>query len=121
MVPTYNRYSVQLPDPKLDTLLRTAIRRRKLLRLHYKDRDRIVEPHDYGILDGSIKLLTFQIRGSSSGPLPSWRMMFVAGISNASMLDETFPGGRPPPSGKHYQWEALFARVRPAVKKSSIP
>ena len=64
------------PDPKLDKLLRTAIGQTRLLRLRYRNKDRIVEPHDYGQHNGVIKLLTWQIGGSSSGRLPNragWR------------------------------------------------
>lgn len=63
------------PDPHLDQLLRTAIEQTRLLRLRYRNKDRIVEPHDYGEHNGVIKLLTYQVGGSSSGPLPNWRWM----------------------------------------------
>ena len=63
------------PDPKLDQLLRTAIEQTRLLRLRYRNRDRIVEPHYYGEHNGVIKLLTWQIAGSSGNPLPNWRWM----------------------------------------------
>ncbi|MCU1259218.1 MAG: hypothetical protein JWO80_2103 [Bryobacterales bacterium] len=53
--------SMPRPDPKLD---------RRLLRFRYLNRDRIVEPHDYGIIGGSIDLFTFQVGGSSSRTLP---------------------------------------------------
>lgn len=48
-----------------------------LLRLRYRNKDRVVEPHDYGQHKGVIKLLTWQIGGSSSGPLPNWRWMEI--------------------------------------------
>jgi hypothetical protein len=35
-------------------------------------------------------------------------------ISDARMLDRTFPGGRPTPSDKHHEWDELYVRVRPA-------
>jgi hypothetical protein len=104
------------PDPKLDQLLRTAIDQTRLVRLRYRDKDRIVEPHDYGQHNGVIKLLTWQIGGSSSGPLPNWRWMEIDLISDAELLDQTFPGGRPTPSGKHHNWDKLFLRVKPANK-----
>jgi len=109
--------SVLMPDPDLDQLLRTAIEQTRLLRLRYQNRDRIVEPHDYGVHKGVIKLLTRQVRGSSSRPLPGWRWMEIDQISNAEMLGETFPGGRPTPSGKHHTWDELFIRVKPAKPK----
>ncbi len=102
------------PDPNLDQLLRTAIEQTRLLRIRYRDKDRIVEPHDYGQHNGVIKLLTYQVGGSSTGPLPNWRWMETDQIANAELLDQTFPGGRPIASGKHHKWDKLFLRVKPA-------
>ena len=62
-------------------------------------KDRIVEPHDYGQHNGVIKLLTYQVGGFSSGPLPNWRWMETDLIAEAELLDQTFPGGRPTSSG----------------------
>jgi hypothetical protein len=44
-----------------------------LLRFRYKNRGRIVEPHDYEIHQGLIKLFGYQVAGSSSQKLPNWR------------------------------------------------
>lgn len=107
------------PDPHLDQLLRTAIEQTRLLRLRYRNKDRIVEPHDYGEHNGAIKLLTYQVNGSSTGPLPNWRWMDTDLISDAELLDQTFPGGRPTASGKHHKWDKLFLRVKPAGKKKN--
>src|ERR1035438_4169312 len=85
-----------MPDPHLDQLLRTAIEHTRLIRLRYLNKDRIVEPHDYGEHNGVIKLLTYQVGGSSSGPLPNWRWMNTNLISDAELLDQTF---RWPPDG----------------------
>ena len=101
------------PDAKLDQLLRTAIQQTRPLRLRYRDKDRIVEPHDYGQHNGVIKVLTWQIGGSSSGPLPNWRWMELDQISDAQLLDQAFSGGRPTLSGKHHKWDKLFLRVKP--------
>jgi len=99
------------PDPQLDQLLRTAIEQTRLLRLRYRSKDPIVEPHDYGEHNGLIKLLTYQIAGSSSRP-PNWRWMETDLISDAELLDQTFPGGRPTESGRHHKWDKLFLRVK---------
>src|SRR5580658_5287140 len=104
---------IPTPDPRLDQMLRTAIKQTRLLRLRYRNKNRIVEPHDYGQHNGVIKLLTWQIGGSSSGPLPNWRWMETDQISHAQLLDETFSGGRPTASGKHHKWDKLFLRVKP--------
>jgi hypothetical protein len=97
----------------VDELLRTAIEQRRLIRLVYQNRERIVEPHDYGIHNGSAKLLGYQVGGSSSGKLPNWRWMEADLISGLHLLDQTFPGGRPIPSGQHHKWDELFIRVKP--------
>jgi len=43
-----------------------------MIRLLYHRRNRILEPHDHGILNGSVQLLAYQVGGSSSRPLPNW-------------------------------------------------
>jgi hypothetical protein len=100
-------------DPNIDQLIRTAIAETRLIRLRYLNRERIVEPHDYGEHNGAIKVLTYQVGGSSSGRLPNWRWMDVEQISDAQLLDQTFQGGRPTASGKHHKWDMLFIRVKP--------
>jgi hypothetical protein len=97
----------------VDELLRMAIEQTRLIRLLYRNKVRIVEPHDYGIHNGSVKLLAYQVGGASSGRLPNWRWMEVDLISDVHLLDRTFPGGRPGPSGKHHVWDTLFVRVKP--------
>jgi hypothetical protein len=98
----------------VDQLLRAAIEQKRIVSLHYGGRDRILEPHDYGIQNGCARLLAYQVGGSSSGNLPNWRWMDIDRISRLRLLDRTFPGGRPSPSGKHHEWDQLFARVGPA-------
>jgi hypothetical protein len=96
-----------------DGLLRAAIEQKRLVQLVYGNKLRILEPHDYGVHKGSVKLLGYQVGDSSSGPLPNWRWMEVKSISDIHLLDRTFPGGRPSPSGKHHQWDRLCLRVKP--------
>ena len=50
------------PKPEVNPLLSDAIDQRRLLRLRYQGKDRIVEPHDYGVHNGIVKLLTYQNR-----------------------------------------------------------
>ena len=102
-------------QPNIDPLLWTAIEQRRLIRLLYKDRERIVEPHDYGIHNGLVKLFGYQVGGSSSHKLPNWRWMDL--IYDLRLLKKTFPGGRPTPSGKHHKWDKLFIRVKPPDKE----
>ena len=105
---------LQAPESNVDKLLRTAIGHRRLIRLVYQNKERIVEPHDYGIHNGSVKLLAYQVGGSSSGKLPNWRWMEADLISDLRLLDRTFPGGRPTPARQHHRWDELFIRVKPA-------
>src|SRR5437868_7686683 len=53
------------------SLIWTAIEKKRLLRFRYKNRERIVEPHGYGIHKGLIKLFGYQVAGSSSQKLRS--------------------------------------------------
>ncbi len=85
-----------------------------MIRLVYHRKDRILEPHDHGILNGSVQLLAYQVGGSSSRPIPNWLLMKTDEIADLDLLDQTFPGGRPTASGKHLKWDNLFIRVKPA-------
>ena len=104
---------MEVPEPRIDELLRAAIEQKRLVRFHYKDKLRIVEPHDYGIHKGSVKLFGYQVGGVSSEPLPNWRWALVNAISDLDLLNRNFPGRRPTASGKHHQWEQVFLRVKP--------
>jgi predicted DNA-binding transcriptional regulator YafY len=91
------------PDPRL----LSAIRRKRLIALRFKDKDRVAEPHDYGIRDGRETLLAWQLE-----PEAGWRWFEIARISALSVVEEkSFAGGRSAPSGKHHAWDRLFARV----------
>jgi hypothetical protein len=107
---------LERPALTVDELLRTAIEQKRVIRLLYGNKPRIVEPRDYGVHNGSVKLLGYQVGGSSSGPPPNWRWMALDLISDIELLNRTFPGGRPPASGKHHRWDQLFVRVGSAEK-----
>ena len=98
------------PNPSLWT----AIEHRRMIRLVYHGKHRILEPHDHGILNGSLQLLAYQVGGSSSRPLPNWVLLRTNEITGLEVLDQSFPGGRPTVSGKHLKWDKLFIRVKPA-------
>ncbi|HWF10717.1 MAG TPA: hypothetical protein VG297_19750 [Bryobacteraceae bacterium] len=100
-------------EPNINPLIWTAIEHKRLLRFRYNSRERIVEPHDYGIHKGRIKLFGYQVGGSSSQKLPNWRWAEEELISDLQLLDQTFPGGRRTKSGKHQKWDKLFIRVKP--------
>jgi predicted DNA-binding transcriptional regulator YafY len=98
-------------DAALDQLLRKAIQTKHLVRFRYKRQERIVEPHDYGIQNGIVRLFSWQVGGRSSGRIPGWRMFDVEGIQNCEMLDKRFAGNRDVPTGKHHRWDEIFIRV----------
>lgn len=85
-----------------------------MIRLVYHGKQRLVEPHDHGVLNSAVQLLGFQIAGASSRPLPNWILMKVDEMSDLELLEKTFAGGRPTASGKHLKWDILFIRVKPA-------
>jgi hypothetical protein len=95
-------------------LICTAIEETRVIRLIYHEKIRILEPHDHGILNGSVQLLGYQIAGSNTRPLPNWLLMKADEITALTLLEQTFPGGRPTSSGNHIRWEKLFIRVKPA-------
>jgi hypothetical protein len=97
-------------DPATHHVLLAAIQAKRLLRFSLDGKSRTAEPHDYGIRNGAVWLLAYQIAGASSGPLPGWRWINVSRMSDAELLDKAFSGGRPC-SEKHHSWEVLFARV----------
>ena len=53
-------------DPNINPLIWTAIEKKRLLRFRYKNRERIVEPHDYGIHKSLIKLFGYQAKSGES-------------------------------------------------------
>lgn len=95
-------------------LLWKAIENTRMIRFVYHGKDRLVEPHDHGVLNGSVQLLSWQVAGRSSRRLPNWLLTKVNEITDLEPLEQTFPGGRPTAAGKHIQWDVLFIRVKPA-------
>jgi hypothetical protein len=57
-------------EPNINPLLWKAIEEARLIRLRYKDRLRVVEPHDYGTHNGTVKIFAHQVGGSSRHQLP---------------------------------------------------
>lgn len=91
-----------------------AIEETRMIRVMYHHKERILEPHDHGVLNGSVQLLGYQIDGSSNRPLPNWVLMKTDEMSDLTPLNQTFPGGRPTAKGEHIEWDVLFIRVKPA-------
>ncbi len=95
-------------------LLMEAIEQRRMIRFLYHGKVRIAEPHDHGVRNGSVQLLAWQTAGENSRTLPCWLTVKTDEMLELTMLEETFPGGRPTSSGHRITWEVLFIRVRQA-------
>lgn len=99
-------------DPDADREIRTAIDRRQLLRFMLDGLPRLGEPHDYGVQEGVLRLLVYQVGGESrSGIIPGWRLVTVANASRFARLHETFAGSRPVPTRRHQRWDWIIASV----------
>ena len=99
---------------KANSQICEAIKQKRMMRLIYHDKVRIVEPHDHGILNGSVQLLAWQVDGASWRPLPNWILMKVDEMVDLTTLVDTFSGGRPTNSGRRIKWDKLFIRVQAA-------
>ena len=100
------------PLGSLDERIRRAIAGKRLLEIRYKRAVRLAEPHDYGVIDGTERLLCFQLHGPDSGNgAVGWRLLDVAKIESCVVIDQTFAGSRGQSHQQHYQWETLYARV----------
>ena len=100
-----------LVDQELHQLLYSAIENKQLLRFRYKGKERIVEPHDYGIQNGIVRLLCWQVGGRSGSRIPGWRLIDVAVMQDYEILDQRFAGNRDAASSKHHRWDEVFIRV----------
>jgi hypothetical protein len=97
-----------------DARIRTAIADKRLVEVRYQGTARIAEPHDYGIQNGRERLLVFQRRGPARPGHAStgWRLFERAKIEALTVLDETFEGSRGQSHSAHYQWDAVYGRVK---------
>lgn len=101
-------------DAPVPAKLRFAIAHKRLLGLEYQRRLRVAEPHDFGAMRGTSKLLVYQLMvdGAAPGsPQQGWRLLDVAKIGACKVLAETFPGSRGDSHEQHLHWDAVFARV----------
>jgi hypothetical protein len=99
----------------VDQQLRFAIAHKRLVEVRYDGRLRLAEPHDYGVKNGSPKVLVYQLkdRGASHGPKATgWRLLDVSKIALCAVSDSTFAGSRGDSSRQHHTWDELYARVR---------
>jgi hypothetical protein len=93
-------------------MLRTAIHERRIVTFTLHGLPRRAEPHDYGVINGVVKLFFYQVGGRSrSGRPVGWRWAVRSEIEQLAIEDETFSGTRPTRSGHHVHWDELFASV----------
>ena len=95
-----------------DAELRMAIAGKRLVQLRYSDSLRVVEPHDYGIQKGILRLFAYQTR-SLDEPFkePGWRWFDIPKVAELVVLDQTFKGSRNEPGQRHHEWDVVYARV----------
>ena len=101
-------------DGSIDDCLRFAIAKKRLIQFHYLGARRVAEPHDYGVRNGTTKLLVYQRHRSDGAPgasIRGWRLLDVSKIDRCSVLDESFRGSRGESHQRHYTWDVLYARV----------
>jgi len=93
-----------------------AIAGHHLVRFVLSGRERIAEPHDYGVIDGRRRLFFYQVGGTSrSGQPLGWRWADFDQMASLQILEQRFAGSRPAPSGRHQRWDRIIASVsRPA-------
>lgn len=103
-----------IPTGSVDEQLRFAIAHKRLVQLTYGGHVRVLEPHDYGVQKGMLRLLAFQIRGGSfhaKGGKYGWKLLSLSKIQACTVLDERFPGSRARSTQEHLVWDRLFGRV----------
>ena len=101
-------------DAPVPAKLRFAIAHKRLLGLEYNARLRVVEPHDFGAMNGTSKLLVYQllVDGDAAGDRAQrWRLLEVGRIGACKVLEETFADSRGDSHREHMRWDAVFARV----------
>lgn len=87
-------------------LLEAAIRNKSVIEFSYSNHHRIVEPHVLGVNGDTLQFLGYQIGGTSnSGGIPEWRRFDLNRMSNLVITNQSFPGPRPFPSGRHSTWD----------------
>jgi len=91
----------------------TAIQNRHLLGFRYDGRQRVVEPHVYGVnLKAHAVLSAFQLRGgSASGERVGWKMFLVEEMEDVRMLPDAFPGPREDYNPEDPSFSAVYAQL----------
>ena len=101
-------------DAPVPAKLRFAIAHKRLLGLEYNARLRVVEPHDFGAMNGTSRVFVYQllVDGAAGGDrAQGWRLLDVGKIGACKVLEQTFAGSRGDAQQEHLRWDAVFARV----------
>jgi hypothetical protein len=101
------------PQHTLDGQLRFAITNKRLIRFTYQGAQRVAEPHDYGLRDGTDWVLVYQREkaGREDDTSRGWRSLETSKIQDCIVLDDSFSGTREKPDQQHLRWDVLYARV----------
>jgi hypothetical protein len=70
----------------------------RMIRFTYHGKDRLAELHDHGILNGSVQLLSWQVAGASTRPLPNWLLTRVDEITGLVWIRPSRAGAQPLPA-----------------------
>jgi hypothetical protein len=101
-----------VPAPlDIDRNIRRAISSRRLIQVTYKERVRVGEPHDYGLINGELRLLVYQRREETTLRPPGWRLLTVSDITTLIVLRDTFDGPRALGAKQKFKWNPLICRV----------
>lgn len=104
---------LQAAADTVDSVLLHAIAERRLIQFTYNGRERVAEPHDYGIHKGVSRALVYQLQtspGETDTPI-GWRLLDTAKIEAPVVLDTTFRASRGAAHRNHYTWDKVHARV----------
>ena len=113
-----SRHGAETPAARtvlpLDVQIRFAIANRRLVQLAYHGRVRVAEPHDYGRLNHTTKLLIYQVSTSpdtQKKDAKGWRLLELSDITECVVLEGSFPGSRGESYKRHLPWEIVYSRV----------
>ena len=101
-------------DAPVPAKLRFAIANKRLLGVEYNELLRVAEPHDFGAMNGTSKVLVYQLLvdgAASDNRTQGWRLLDVPKIGACKVLEQTFAGSRGDSHRQHMRWDAVFARV----------
>lgn len=97
-------------NANVDNTIRNAIASKNIIKFTYQGRQRIAEPHIYGVHSGRKQLLVYQIGGdSTTGDLPNWRRFNVDEISSIHITPQSVKAQQPLTSGKNSVFDEILA------------